>query len=94
MPKSNLNIYAKYEYFTLTLINEDENAGTIPDYNNTKVIADSVVILKASTKDGYAFLGWADENGDYVTDVIGGFIFGLIYLILFIKYVYKNDKMK
>lgn len=30
----------------------------------------------------------------YVTDVIGGFIFGLIYLILFIKYVYKNDKIK
>ncbi len=30
----------------------------------------------------------------YVTDVIGGFIFGFIYLILFIKHVFKNKKIK
>ena len=30
----------------------------------------------------------------YVTDVLGGFIFGFIYLVLFIKYIYKNKKIK
>jgi len=30
----------------------------------------------------------------YVTDVLGGLIFGCIYIILFIKYVYKNKKIK
>lgn len=30
----------------------------------------------------------------YVTDIIGGFIFGCVYLIIFIKKVYKNGKIK
>lgn len=29
----------------------------------------------------------------YVTDVLGGFIFGFIYLVLFVKYVYNNKKI-
>lgn len=29
----------------------------------------------------------------YATDVIGGFIIGFIYLIFFIKYLYKNKKL-
>lgn len=29
----------------------------------------------------------------YVTDVLGGFVFGLIYLILFIKYVYNRKRI-
>ena len=28
----------------------------------------------------------------YVTDVIGGFIFGFIYLVIFIKYIYNNKQ--
>ena len=30
----------------------------------------------------------------YVTDVLGGYVFGFIYLILFLKYVYNNEKIK
>ncbi|MBO4816441.1 MAG: phosphatase PAP2 family protein [Clostridia bacterium] len=30
----------------------------------------------------------------YVTDILGGYIFGFFYLVLFIKYVYKNEKIK
>lgn len=28
----------------------------------------------------------------YATDIIGGFIIGIIYLTLYIKYLYKNKK--
>lgn len=30
----------------------------------------------------------------YATDVLGGFIIGFIYLTLFIKYMYKNKRIK
>jgi undecaprenyl-diphosphatase len=29
----------------------------------------------------------------YATDVIGGFVIAIIYLIVFIKFIYKNDKL-
>ena len=28
----------------------------------------------------------------YFTDVIGGFVIGTVYLIIFIKYIYKNNE--
>ena len=30
----------------------------------------------------------------YLTDVLGAFIFGIVYLVLFIKYVYNNEEIK
>ena len=62
MPHENVMIYAKYEYFTLTVNRNINEAGTVSNYNNSKVEAGKSITLEATVNDGYAFTGWYLNN--------------------------------
>ena len=67
MPRENLNIYARYSYYTLTTTKNLDEAGTITNYNNQRVEVGTDITLKATPNDGYAFIGWY-EGDNFVSD--------------------------
>ena len=68
MPAENLNIEARFTYYTLTVKGEimrsiyhyefSYDAGTFTRYDNQKVLVGEDITLTASTKAGYVFVGW------------------------------------
>ena len=67
MPYENVVIWARYEYFTVTLNKNIDEAGTVSDYNNKKIKAGTSVTIEATTSEGYAFIGWY-LNNELVSD--------------------------
>ena len=51
-------IEAKTTYYTLTTTIDEENAGTITEFNETKVTVGKTKELEIEIADGYTFLGW------------------------------------
>lgn len=68
MTTENVNLTAKWDYFTVTTNRADYNSGMINYYNNTKISAGKEVTLTATTNYGYNFLGWYDENENLVSN--------------------------
>ena len=64
MPNSDLTIEVRYAYYTVTVIKNIDEAGTIPEYNETKVRPGFTVSLLATEENGYSFMGW------YIDDVL------------------------
>ena len=89
MPKENLNIYAKFEYYNFTLINDNENAGNISNYNETKIVAGTNVTISATTNDQYSFLGWYDGSDNLISDDIN-YTFEMPYGNVIYYAKYKN----
>ena len=67
MPYKNVVIWARYEYFTVTLNKNIDEAGTVSDYNNKKIKVGSSVTIEATCNEEYAFIGWY-LNDELVTD--------------------------
>ncbi len=64
MPKEDVKFYAKYSYYTLTTEaygSYSSSAGTISEYDGTKISAGKTVTLSATVKDGYTFEGWYSD---------------------------------
>lgn len=62
MPEKNIVICARWDKFTITTAVNDEDAGTITEFDKKAVRAGEDVSLTATTNKGYTFLGWYDED--------------------------------
>ncbi|MEE1290214.1 MAG: InlB B-repeat-containing protein, partial [Spirochaetota bacterium] len=66
------NLYAQWTVNTYT-ITYNLDGGTNAESNPTSYTVETdTIILANATKNGYAFLGWYDENGDKVTQITKG----------------------
>ena len=68
MQRKNVNLTAKWDYYTVTTNKADYYAGAITSFNQKKISVGKEVSLIATTNDGYNFLGWYDESGKLVSD--------------------------
>ena len=68
MGKVNRTLVAKWDYYTVTVSNEDTAKGTTTTYTNEKVSEGTSVTLKVTAAEGYAFLGWYEGDTCLSTD--------------------------
>ncbi len=62
MPSRNVTYTAKWTYFTFTTDRNDTSAGTVSNYNQTKVTVGQSTTIRATTNNGYIWLGWYNGN--------------------------------
>lgn len=70
MEARNMNVYAKYIYYTLTTENLNDDLGTITSHDHTKVKVGETVTLTATPNEDCAFLGWYDIENNLISDSI------------------------
>ncbi|MCR4898864.1 MAG: DUF6273 domain-containing protein [Acholeplasmatales bacterium] len=72
---SDINLKATWTYYTLTTTINDNNAGIVTQYNNTKVTAGKQVTISATNMPGYSFGGW--YNGEIELTKLPNYTFNM-----------------
>ena len=63
-----IKLKAIWVYYTLTTRANNDKAGTISAYNNTKITEGKSITITAQTNPGYTFNGWFDGNNELTTN--------------------------
>lgn len=86
MEKENVEIYAEYSSYQLTVIGASYNdsgkrenyfdAGTYTQHSNENISAGTPITLTATVKDGYNFVGWYVDGTCVSSDLAYNFVMG------------------
>ena len=73
MPSKNITYVARWKYYTVTTKRNNPNAGTITEYNEKVVKVGEEITLKATTNNGYTWVGWYDNDEELTKDATFSF---------------------